>query len=282
MYPGKETILVPTDFTEQSMIALNQSYNIARHAGAEIVLLHVITGKLDNTSNKIVFNDDLDNINDELNRISAGVKNETGLNCSFIIEKGRIVPTILKYANKLNTSFIILGTRKMSIGPISMRIINEAPCPVISIKGKYHREGCKKIILPLDLTKNTTEKIDITKNLALFFKSQVNVVSIPKPDKQIKLAKMRLLLEQVRDYFVNNSVAVTTKLLNVSQKVDIFANELIKYSEDSKGDLIVIMIRQENPLKERIIGSLAKKIIMESDIPVLCVKPEQTLKNRKL
>ena len=38
----KNEILVPMDFSEQAMIALGQSYNLAREYNAEILLLYVI------------------------------------------------------------------------------------------------------------------------------------------------------------------------------------------------------------------------------------------------
>ena len=36
-------------------------------------------------------------------------------------------------------------------------------CPVITIKGKDHIEGCDNIILPLDLEKETKEKVSYTR-----------------------------------------------------------------------------------------------------------------------
>ena len=45
------------------------------------------------------------------------------------------------------------------VGSNSLRIIRECKCPVITIKGKHHREGCQNIVLPLDLTKETREKV---------------------------------------------------------------------------------------------------------------------------
>ena len=42
--PGKfqNHIVVPTDFSEQSIIALGQSYNLARFTKADITLVHVL------------------------------------------------------------------------------------------------------------------------------------------------------------------------------------------------------------------------------------------------
>ncbi|MFO7790958.1 MAG: universal stress protein [Bacteroidota bacterium] len=270
-----DSILVPVDFSDQSLIALKQSYNIARLVNAQIILLHVLTGQL-SKDNESGFNTELDSLTDKLNELSRDVTEESGVRCGFYIEHGRIVPSILQTAKNINANFIFIGTRKMTIGPITMRIIKEAPCPVVSIKGKYHRRGCQRIVLPLDLTKTTTQKMHITMKLAKYFKSRVQVVSASTPTKEFKLTKLRMLLEQVRDYFVGHDIQCSTKLLDTGNKPDDIANALLDYADDVQGDLIVIMIQQENPLKEKLLGSLARKIIMGSNIPVLCVKPSFT------
>ena len=274
MGPKNETILIPGDFSDQSMIALEQSYNIARYADARITLLHVITGKLKSEDNNALTQEGLDALTDKLNRLSQIVTDESGLECSFMIEHGRIVPSILEVAQSIHAKFIFIGSRKLSIGPITMRLIKEAPCPVVSIKGKYHRRGCKRIILPLDLTKDTTKKVEMTAELANYFNAEVKVVSAYSSNKDFKTTKIRLLIEQVEAYFVNKSIACSTKLLDAGTKIDNIARNLLDYSDDIDGDLVVIMLQQEMQIKERIIGSLARKVIMGSNIPVLCLKPE--------
>ncbi len=274
MYPKNETILIPVDFSDQSMIALEQSYNIARYANARITLLHVITGKIKSDDTDAITQESLDSLTDKLNRLSQVVTEESGLECSFTIEHGKIVPVILDVAKSINARFIFVGSRKLSFGPITMRLIKEAPCPVVSIKGKFHRRGCKRIILPLDLTKDTTKKVEMTAELAKYFNAEVDVVSAYSPHKDFKLIKLRLLIEQVEAYFVNKSIVCTTKLLDVGTKIDIISKNLLDYADDENGDLLVIMIQQEMQIKEKIIGSLARKVIMGSNIPILCLKPE--------
>jgi nucleotide-binding universal stress UspA family protein len=282
MYHSIETILIPIDFSDQSMIAIEQSYNIAKCFNARITLLHVITSRLKIDESSDIVTDQLDDITDKLNKISNNITEESGIPCSFTIEKGRVVPAIIDVAKNISARFIIIGSQKLSIGAITMRIIKEAPCPVISIKGKFHRKGCKRIILPLDLTKTTTRKVRMTSELANFFNANVNVVSANSPSKDLKLTKLSMKIEQVRDYFVSNNVACTTKLLDVGTKIEHISNNLLDYSDDMEGDLIVIMIQQENQFKEKIIGSLARKIILGSNIPVLCLKPEFKINNENI
>ena len=49
-------------------------------------------------------------------------------------------------------------------------MVRESKHPVITIRGKVHRDGCKTILLPLDLTKETREKVNKAIELAKIFK----------------------------------------------------------------------------------------------------------------
>ena len=48
-------------------------------------------------------------------------------------------------------SIVTLGCSKNK----AIRVVSKSPCPVITIKGKEHFNGCRTIILPLDLEKET-------------------------------------------------------------------------------------------------------------------------------
>ena len=55
MSDSKKTILIPTDFTEQSLLAIKQSYNLARYSDSKIMILHVYEKQGDENYDKIGF-----------------------------------------------------------------------------------------------------------------------------------------------------------------------------------------------------------------------------------
>ena len=72
---------------------------------------------------------------------------------------------IIDVAEMLSADLIVMGTNgtpqevmKRVIGSNAERVVRSAHCPVITIKGKDHKNGCENIILPLDLEKQTKEK----------------------------------------------------------------------------------------------------------------------------
>src|SRR3990172_5473526 len=75
-----------------------------------------------------------------------------------------IFQKIVELAGMINADFIFMGTSGSMgimkfIGSNTLRVIRESNIPVISVKGKHHRKGCRNIVLPLDVTKETREKV---------------------------------------------------------------------------------------------------------------------------
>ena len=164
-------ILVPVDFEPQSLIALEQSYNLARLLPAEIVLLYVYDPP---AGLKSLFGNSYDEeimkkLEDRLAELSTKVQAETALQVSTMLETGRIYSKILESADKIEAQFIIMGTHSEpelpgntigALGANSSRVLRSTKCPVITINAKHHFDGCRNILLPLDLTMESRQKVN--------------------------------------------------------------------------------------------------------------------------
>ena len=283
MASPKNHILVPVDFSEQSLIALAQSYNLARLTKAEITLIYVID---DDESSPLSFflkskkqnKKALEkNINDKLHEVAKDAFQKSSVKINTVISYGKIYEEINAAAKKIKCSFIIMGTNgskqgiKRFIGSNALRVIREAPCPVITIKGKKHRFGCQLILLPLDLTKETRQKVNKAIELANYFGSAIKVVSVVTTDDEFIVNKLKRQLSQVKNYIDEREVICTAELI----KGDDVPEELIKYAKQVNADLIMIMTQEEMNWTKRFIGSAAQEMINGTDIPVLTIRPTE-------
>src|ERR1035437_2819300 len=158
-------ILVPIDFSAQSIVALGQSFNIAREYNAEITLLYVIedAGMLAKLFSNEQHENLRKNIQTQLDTIASEAQNKSKITVNTLIAKGRVYEKIAEVAELISATMIIMGTnggdglKKRFIGSNALRVTRESKIPVITIKGKHHRNGCKNSVLPLDLTKETRE-----------------------------------------------------------------------------------------------------------------------------
>lgn len=273
-------ILIPIDFSEQSLIALKQSYNIARFKNSDLTLLHVIDVDFIDKF-KSIFNssDDYERmINDakeKLEKLRKDVISETGLAVNIEVKQGKIYDEILNLSRELNAAFIIMGTNgpdslaKKFIGSNAIRVINDAECPVITIKGKQHREGCKRIILPLDISEESRDKVSMAIELAQYFGSEIAVLSIYDVDDEFIKTKLLRQLQQVEDYIAAAGVKCSCKMIHSND----ISDTVLTFSAGADGDLVMIMSQEQKGITDWFVGTEAQQIINNSEIPVCSVKP---------
>ncbi len=271
-------ILVPVDFSEQSLIALGQSYNLARLSRSDITLIYVI----EESSYLPFFQKKEDKtlvkkIEEELRKLADETTKTIGVKVSTMIRKGKVYEAIEKAAIELNCSFIVMGTNgstglKKFIGSNALRVVRESPCPVITIKGKKHRTGCKSIVLPLDVTKETKEKVKNAIEFARLFGSTIHLITVLNTDDEFIVNKLKRQMKQVHEHIRENDIHCTLDFI----LGDDIAEEVILYAKKSKSDLIMIMTQQETNWTDLMfISSSAQEIINNSDIPVLSIHPKE-------
>jgi nucleotide-binding universal stress UspA family protein len=274
-------ILVPIDFTEQSFEALRQSYNLAKLSGSKITLLHIIR---ENNSIWNLFSpkekeETVVKLKTKLDEFAELISNKELVFIETMIVKGKVLDKILSISREISASFIVIASNNTDkfvskvVGSTALRIVKEAECPVIIIKGDDHRNGCDNIILPLDLSKETKQKVAYAINFAKLFNSKINVVSLITTSDEYTVNRIEDQIQKVKREVVANGVECSTDLIYSSNKNEEFVKNLLKYSDEILADLIVIMTQQENEIREYFIGSLAREIIAKSNIPVMTIVP---------
>ena len=277
--PG--AILVPVDYSEQSIIALEQAINLSRVFNSEIHVLNVISeefslAKLFNDDDKLEFQK---RAKVKLDEFVEKKSSEFGVELRPIQVHGKIYDQIANTADVIDAMFIVMGTagtstlKKKFIGSNALRVVRESHKPVITIKGKHHRKGCQNIILPLDLTKETKEKVIKAIEFAKRFGSIIRVVSVLLTNDEFVVNRLTRQLDQVKKFVEEQGVDCTAEIVRDTKGGQSLSESVIDYANKSKGDLIMIMTQQEEEFTDFFIGSSAQGIINESDIPVLSIVP---------
>jgi nucleotide-binding universal stress UspA family protein len=277
--PAKSHILVPFDFSEEAKTALSQTYNLAKFTHTEISILFV----MDESPQHKLFSKQKDILEDEqtlkkaeamLAEVAAEATKASGVTVKPLISRGKVYEQVNKVAAEINAVFIMMGTSGGSMmrkfmGSNTFKVVQDAPCPVITIKGKNHRMGCKNILLPLDTTKETREKVAKAIEIARYFSAAIRVVSIVTTSDEFAITKLKRQLQQVHQYIVDSKVACTAEAIEADSVTD----AVFKYATKVDADLILIMTQQEMDWTNFFVGSHAQQIINHSEIPVLSIRP---------
>ncbi|HNP99921.1 MAG TPA: universal stress protein, partial [Bacteroidia bacterium] len=216
-------------------------------------------------------------ISKELEKLAHETTEKVGVRVFTMISHGKVYEEIQKAAKKLKCSFIIMGTNgsvglKKFIGSNALRVIRESPCPVITIKGKKHRPGCKNIVVPLDLSKETKEKVHNAMEFAQLFGSVIHLVTVLNTDDEFIVNKLKRQMQQVFNHIQGESVPCTMEFLHG----DDVAEEVISYSKKIKADLVMIMTQDESTWSDLMfISNSAQDIINGTEIPVISIKPKE-------
>jgi nucleotide-binding universal stress UspA family protein len=281
-------ILIPFDFNEISMIALEQSYNLAKVLNHSLVLLYVQEepGLL-----KSLFTDDdfekrKQRITDSLEQVANKAREESGLQVSALVREGKIYSEIHQVAEILQSKFIIMGTNSSFdrdnesskvLGANTSRVIRSAPCPVITINSLHHFDGCRSILLPLDLTQETKQKVNKAIEIARLFGSTIKVMSAlwTKNNPRI-MYQLNIQLNQVKEFIQDAGVRCEAELVESTGNEKSLVPIILRYAKEQGDiDLIIIMTQQELGLVEFFVSSSAQEIIRMSEIPVMSITPKE-------
>ncbi len=156
------------------------------------------------------------------------------------------------------------GFEELFIGSNAFKIASSSSCPVITIRKKVPK-AIKNIILPLDHTVETRQKVPFTGLIAEKFKSKVHVVTVSSTDLPDIRSKLKDYQSQVCTWLKKHEIEYEIADLTGSNITD----EIIEYAEKVNADLISIMTEQLKSLSNILLGSFAHQMINKSEIPVL-------------
>ncbi len=276
-------ILVPIGFSEQSILALGQAFNLAKIKNSDVVLLSVV--KEQSMMQSLVVDDLTDQlklkVKQKLNELAKQYGDKFGVSVDTMVSKGKIYEQINEVAELISADLIVMGTngsqgnKSKLIGSNAEKVVRLSKCPVITIKGKDNRIGCENIILPLDLERQTKEKVTYALEYARYWNATIRVVSVVLRDNQEVREKLKKNINQVHDFIVKAGVKCSAELIEGGKKITL-GNFVFQYEKKFDADLIMIMTKQEELSLSNNISDTARYIINNSEIPVMSIRPKES------
>jgi nucleotide-binding universal stress UspA family protein len=275
-------ILVPVGFSKQSIVALGQAFNLAKIKKSEIVLLSVIEEQ--NMIQSLFLDDNSDElknkVKDKLDKIAIEYSHKYSVKVDTMVAKGKIYEQINQVSDMISADLIVMGTNgvergsKKFIGSNAEKVVRLSKCPVITIKGAKQREGCKNIILPLDLEKQTKEKVTYALEYARYWDATIRVVSVVLKDNNDVREKLLRNITQVKKFITDAGVRCTSDLVEGERKQTL-GDFIFEYEKGFDADLIMIMNKKEELSLSNNISVTARYIINNSEIPVMSIRPKE-------
>jgi nucleotide-binding universal stress UspA family protein len=142
-----KNVLVPTDFSETSGVALRYGKALAQAFGASLHVLHVVQEPFAQPWAVEAYGFSLASLQEEWvkeakTRMAATLADDerAQLNAQMTTTLGHPVVEILKYATDHQIDLIVLGVRgrgplnQIMMGSVAERVVRKAPCPVLTVR----------------------------------------------------------------------------------------------------------------------------------------------------
>ncbi len=266
-----KTIIVPLDFSEESLTGLNLALMLAAKTGADIQMVHITnnyTGdyyKQEEKENQLAKS----KFEELLKKLTE--KSNLNFTISYTIKEGKIFKEVADLADKYEDVLTVLSTHGASgfeelfIGGNAYKITSHSRNPVITVRRSQLSQNIDRIVLPLDITFQTREKVPYTVEIAKIFNSEIHILSIQLSNLKSIEKKLHQYADQVASYLDKNNIKYKIKHLTGSNLTD----STLDYARSINADLISIMTEQEKSASNLLLGNYAHQMINKAYIPVL-------------
>lgn len=282
---NNNNILVPTDFSEVANNALGHALKIADVYNNEITLINIqddggLFGMFGGGDKFELIKEAVNTRMDKV--IEEAHKNYPNVKINKRIETGKIYKVITEIAEDENFDSIVMGTNGASglqqiIGSNASRVINYAKVPVVVVKEQpIGQSGYEKIVLPIDLSRESRQKVTWAVHLAKKFNSTIHVIYENSTSDEFK-NRIFAAVNQTQDILEQNNANYIVRGLDHDKYPDSFAEDTLAYATEIEADLIIIMSQQEKGFSEFLLGSYAQQIVNHSGkVPVMCINSSNT------
>lgn len=274
-----KSILVPIDFSKDSMNALEHAIAMANKVKSSVRVIHVRKDK--NYDEPFIikgkekeYGSTVDDFCKELIEQNMS-KYKGGGTFDYLIKVGKIYKVISDQAIKDKAFLIIMGTHGVSgfeefwLGSNSYRVVCKAPCPVLTVRNGFKKKSINKIVLPLDASRETRKKVPFVADLASALEAEVHVVSVRTTQRADIIKRLNNYVKQIGDYFEKRNIQVVRDNLYGSDISDLTAS----YGVHIGAELVAIMSNQRGTPLNMHISTAAQQMVNHSPIPVLSIHP---------
>ena len=269
-----KSIVVGTDFSEGSYVALELAIDIANRMQCGITLVWVRREKKLFTGEQMemLTNLALDKLQTLCEKYNPMMKHGR---IEQRIVNGKVSTAIADVARQELSPLIVIGTNgasgfeKFVIGSQAARIVQDSPCPVLTMRQGYDfHKRLERIVVPLRVNANSRQKVPPAAAMAKIFGSEVHILGLL--DLKEEESALRTYIGQSIDFLERENVPYHFEIRTYST----YSDTVLHYADEIKADLVIINTEQDRLISQFFLGTNAQQVVHKSQIPVLCIHPE--------
>jgi nucleotide-binding universal stress UspA family protein len=278
-------IIVPIDFSENSLAALDYAVAIATKVGAEITLYHgfyVMTEVQFATIDPSYLNMQIDNQELYWNERLEGLKEKlsdkkyadgTPVSVKVLVKMGLVADDIGEMVRRGEYQLVVMGTKGASglerivLGSIAGAVADQVTCPILIVPQKAVYNGLRNVVYATDFDRTDTAVIDGLLEFCQLFDGKLTCLHITTDSSRAESDK--LLLDTLKDTYWHVSAANIGFVLQTAESA---TTGIRRYIHDNPTDMLVLLNQQRSFIERIFDPSVSKEFAFTSDIPLLILK----------
>lgn len=269
-------ILILTDFSDLSKVAINYGLKMAGKLDAEFTILNVV--RLDGVPKSHLklkqIERSLMSITEEegeklINELSKQSKIKGKIQFKAI-KSHTVADTVRRFSESNKVNLIVMGSRgasklkKVALGGTTVSVIDVCNAPVLAIPEKADYTNFKNVVYASDL-KNVQKELDTIIPFARVFDSTVHMVHVVEAiDKNLdaKREEVKKMVDKADYSKIDLEVIIDD---NIPEAID-------KYIKNKKGDVLTTFTHELNLFEKIFARSITRKLAYQGNIPLLAFK----------
>ncbi len=276
-------IVVGIDFLDSSINALKHALSIANRAECDILMVWV--NRPEYSKEVVLFEPEKlpGIVHDKFEAIINEYKDELpNGKLEYKVREGKVYKELCDEAESIKADMIVVGTHGSSgfeefwIGSNANKIVSATDIPVITIRAGINiQRPLARIVLPIDSSLETRQKVTFTGILAKIHDAEVYILSLYSTKVGAIRNRVDVYTDQVIEFFDEEEVKYRVDV----READNITYTTIDYAKSIDANLIAITTEQEKSNANLWLGPYAQQMVNHSPIPVLTIHSHELIKS---
>jgi nucleotide-binding universal stress UspA family protein len=201
----------------------------------------------------------------------------------FTVKQGKVHEEIANLARYADAWLVVVGAHGLSgfeefwMGSRGYRVVSTCLTPVITVRQGFPVERpVKTVVIPIDNTLETGQKVPFTLDLARHFDAGVHVLSLFSDDIHAVKEKVKNSAREAHRLVREAGLRLVTH----EEVCENITTATIEYARRVDADLISIMTEQEYAARNVYLGPYAQQMVNHAPIPVLSMHGKALVRSR--
>ncbi len=292
-------ILVATDFSECSRVALDICISASKCMKTKLYILHTIE-KFPHDYRHLLSSTTHSNMKQKLeeeamNKIKAMLPEELlgSEDIVPIIRFGKPLSEVIQFAKEKDVDIIAIGTHgragvdRIILGSVAERVVRKAHCPVMVVRSRKYI-GFKRIIVPIDFSDCSRIALEYAAATARAHRSKLTILHVYEESFIEPYVRAANTEEEAQEIIRGIEQVNEGKYDEFLKKIDlggveydkllrkgIPSNEIVETAREQQAQLIVVGTHGRSGIKHMLIGSDAEEVVRNAPCDIVVVKPEK-------